>query len=203
MGTSPLVNHGWGVGAPRIGTWDHMVVSPREVNRIETPRSPGDLAESSCLGLLRANKEPRLKWPRSWFLVAGVDSPAQAAGQGTTVLQATNPAFFGSKRNCRSTRSATLILPWSAPAHRTEARQVMSLAPGAGASATTYMFPRLPVVARCSHARMTSMARSNHTKVDRGHDVNAEFESRADSVVTTAMRHSRHSRSSCHNRERL
>ena len=53
----------------------------------------------------------------------------------------------------------------------------MSFAPGAGASVTPFMLPRLPSDLRCSHARMSSMARANHTLVDRGHDVNEESES--------------------------
>ena len=65
------------------------------------------------------------------------------------------------------------------------------------------MLARLPVVLRCTQARMTSMASLNHTMFYRGHVVNGEFESRADSVVTAAMRHSRHSCCSCHNRERF
>jgi hypothetical protein len=32
MGTSLLVDYGWGGGAPRTGTWDQLVTSPREVN---------------------------------------------------------------------------------------------------------------------------------------------------------------------------
>jgi len=83
---------------------------------------------------------------------------------------------------------------------RTWDLRVMSFAPEKGASATPFMFPRLPDVLRCSRARMSSTARPNHTIVDRGHDVNGEIELRADSVGTTAVRHSPRSCCSCHTR---
>jgi hypothetical protein len=52
--------------------------------------------------------------------------------------------------------------------------RVMSFAPVAGASDTTYMFPRLPVVLRYSRARMSSMARSSMTIGQSEPDVNGQ-----------------------------
>jgi hypothetical protein len=41
------------------------------VNWVGTSRSQGDLAGVARLGLIRMNTEPRLKWPRFVYLVAG------------------------------------------------------------------------------------------------------------------------------------
>jgi hypothetical protein len=77
----------------------------------------------------------------------------------------------------------------------------MRFAPEQGVSEPTFMLPRLPFDLRCSHARMSSMTRSNHTVVDRAHGVNGEFESRARSEVATVIRHCRLSYCSCDNWE--
>ena len=53
----------------------------------------------------------------------------------------------------------------------------MSFAPTEGVSATTSMLARVPVLPQSLLTRMSSMARSNHTLVNRRHDVNGEFES--------------------------
>jgi hypothetical protein len=63
------------------------------------------------------------------------------------------------------------------------------LPPEVGTSVIPSMFPGLSVAPRCSHARMSSMARSNHTIVDRGPEIKGEFELRAESIVTTVVRH--------------
>jgi len=88
----------------------------------------------------------------------GTWGKAPIVERGTSRLPARSSKVGKGRR--RSTGSASLILPWSAPAYGTEARRDVSFALGKGASETTLVPPRLPGVPRCTRARMSSMARS-------------------------------------------
>jgi hypothetical protein len=74
---------------------------------------------------------------------------------------ATSPEVYGSKGKSQIHSICDFDSLGSVRTHGTAARRVMSFAPGKGASETTFMLPRVPVVPRYSLARMSSMARSN------------------------------------------
>ena len=100
----------------------------------------------------------------------GTWGKAPIVERGTSRLPARRSMVRKGSR--RSTRSATLILSYSMPTHGTAARRVMSFAPGAGASETTFMLARVPAGPRYLRARMSSMARSKNTIGQSRRDVN-------------------------------
>jgi hypothetical protein len=69
---------------------------------------------------------------------------------------------------------------------RTWDLRVMSFAPGAGASELISMLPRVPMLLRCSRARMSSMARSRNTIEHVQADVNREITMRLKRHVLAA-----------------
>ena len=88
------------------------------------------------------------------------DEPGRGCGtSGQAAWRGTGTSRLPARRSTVGSKTADQIdLRFCG---RTYARRVMSFAPGEGASETSFMFPRLPVVPRYSRARMPSMARSN------------------------------------------